>query len=69
VSVGLRVTGLDIVETLESGTQRQYQAAPGSATTTATGAHANADAVEQVATPPHTIHVEGDATCAAPATG
>jgi hypothetical protein len=69
VSVGLRVDGLGVVETLASESQHKYQAPAGSATTTATGGHADGDAVEQEATPPHTIHVEGDVTCGAPATG
>jgi hypothetical protein len=69
VSVGLRAGGIGIVETLDSGVQRRYQAPPGSATATSTGGHADGDAVEQDVTPPHTIHVEGDVTCGTPTTG
>jgi hypothetical protein len=55
---------LTIFETAQtSTTQRQYQASPGSGSPTTTGTKINGDAVEQSATPPHTIHVEGDATC------
>jgi hypothetical protein len=66
LSIGLRVDGLGVTEVLDSGTVHQYQAPAGSAVPTPTGGHANGDAVEQNATPPHTIHVEGDVTCGSP---
>ena len=55
---------LTIFETVQSSVQqRQYQGPPGSGTPTTSGTNLKGDAVEQNATPPHTLHVEGDATC------
>jgi hypothetical protein len=69
VSIGLRTDGVSVSETLDTGRQHRYQGPPGSATPTPTGGHANGDAVEQGATPPHTLHVAGEATCGTPVTG
>ncbi|MEY2423893.1 MAG: hypothetical protein QOI95_3960 [Acidimicrobiaceae bacterium] len=67
VSVGLRVDGLELIETFEAfDAQRRYQAPAGAASPTATGGHANGDVVEQNATPSHTLHVEGDVVCGSP---
>jgi hypothetical protein len=55
---------LTIFESVQtSTTQHQYQGPPGSGSPTTTGTTIKGDAVEQNATPPRTIHVEGDATC------
>ncbi|MEY2460616.1 MAG: hypothetical protein QOG30_2446 [Acidimicrobiaceae bacterium] len=55
---------LTIFETVQTSTaQRQYQGPPGSGSPTTVGTKVMGDAVEQNATPPHTLHVEGDATC------
>jgi hypothetical protein len=63
VKLGLTSDGaVTVDETLASG-ERQYTA-DGSSTITSTGAHVRADLVEQgSATPPRTLHVEGDLTC------
>lgn len=63
VSVELRVDGVGVSETLPSGAMHKYRAPLGTATITTADAHVAADAVEQDATPAHTLHVEGDATC------
>jgi hypothetical protein len=64
VDLGLRPEGTDVRQTLADGTEHRYQAPAGTSTLTGTGAHVVADAVEQGSTsPPHTLHVEGDATC------
>jgi len=63
VSVEVRIDGVGVSETLPSGTLHKYRAPLGSATISATDAHVSADVVEQDATPPHTLHVEGDAKC------
>jgi hypothetical protein len=67
VEYGLRPDGVDVQETLRSAGQHRYHAPPGSATLTANGGHVNGDALEQDATPPHTLHLEGDAVCGTPA--
>jgi hypothetical protein len=55
---------LTIFETVQASSgQRQYKGPPGSGTPTASGTTIKGDAGEQNATPPHTLHVEGDATC------
>jgi hypothetical protein len=63
VSVELRVDGVGVSETLPSGALHKYRAPLGTATISTTDAHVSADVVEQDATPPHTLHVEGDAKC------
>jgi hypothetical protein len=63
VKLGLRPEGTDVRQTLADGTEHRYDAPAGSATLTGTGAHVEADAVEQQAAPPRTLHVEGDVTC------
>jgi hypothetical protein len=66
VSIGLRPEGLSVVQVLASNAQRRYQAPAGSATITSTDGHADGEAIEQDATPPHTIRVVGDVTCGTP---
>jgi hypothetical protein len=63
VSIGLRVSGFDVVQTLASGAQYRYESPPGTTTVTPTGGHVSGDAVEQTPDAPHVLHVEGDATC------
>jgi hypothetical protein len=69
VAIGLSSDGaVSVDETLPSGLHR-YRAG-GSSTITSTGAHVRADVVEQgVATPAHTLHVEGDLSCGVHAAG
>ena len=69
VAIGLSSDGaVSVDETLPSGLHR-YRAS-GSSTITSTGAHVRADVVEQgVATPAHTLHVEGDLSCGLHAAG
>jgi hypothetical protein len=45
----------------------QHFEASGTTTITTAGVHVDADVVETTATTPHTIHIEGDATCGTPA--
>jgi hypothetical protein len=69
VAVGLSSDGgVTVDENLPSGRHRYM--ASGSTTITSTGAHVRADVVEQgVATPAHTLHVEGDLSCGLHAAG
>lgn len=62
-SVELRADGVGVSETLPAGSLHKYRGPLGTATISTTAAHVSADAVEQDATPPHSLHVEGDATC------
>jgi hypothetical protein len=65
VEYGLRPDGIDVRETMPSGLEHHYvSAAP--ATLSGNGAFASGDAVEQNATTPHTLHVEGGAVCGTP---
>jgi hypothetical protein len=68
-SIGLRTDGVSVIQTFDSGAQHRYQGPLGSARPTPTGGSANGDAVEQDATPPHTLHVQGEATCGTAVTG
>jgi hypothetical protein len=54
---------LVIFETVQPSGQHQYMGPAGSGTPSTTGTTIKGDAVEQGVTPPHTIHVEGSATC------
>jgi hypothetical protein len=54
---------LVVFETLQPSGQHSYMGPKGSGTPSTTGVTIKADAVEQNVTPPHTLHVEGDATC------
>jgi hypothetical protein len=65
VEFGLRPDAIDVRETMPTGLEHHYvSAAP--ATLSGNGAFASGDAVEQNATPPHTLHVEGGAVCGTP---
>jgi hypothetical protein len=69
VKIGLTSDGtVAMDETLPSGSHRYT--AGGSSTIASSGAHVRAEVVEQeVATPAHTLHVEGDLSCGLHATG
>ena len=54
---------LVLFETLQPSGQHQYMGPAGSGSPRTDGVTIKGDAVEQNATPPHTIHVEGDAKC------
>jgi hypothetical protein len=54
---------LVIYETVQPSGQHQYSGAAGSGSPRTDGTTIKGDAVEQGVTPPHTIHVEGDAKC------
>jgi hypothetical protein len=69
VKVALMSDGAVTVEQALPVGSRQYRAS-GSSTITPNGASVRADVVEQeTATPPHTLHVEGDLTCGRHAAG
>jgi hypothetical protein len=68
VAIGLASDGtVSVDEMLPSGRHRYL--ATGSSTITSTGATVRADALEQDATPAHTLHVEGELTCGVLAAG
>ena len=72
--VGLLVSitsqGLGLEEEVRPSGQRRYGGTSlAGATITTTGGHANGDVVEKDATPPHTLHIEGDAVCGTPLRG
>ena len=54
---------LSVFETVQPSVQHQYLALAGAGSPRTDGVTIKGDAVEQNATPPHTIHIEGDATC------
>jgi hypothetical protein len=58
--------GVHVEEALTSATPRYYSSAPGSATLSANGGHADGDALDEDATSPYRLHVEGDAVCGTP---
>ncbi|MEY2565665.1 MAG: hypothetical protein QOE35_194 [Actinomycetota bacterium] len=64
VKYGLRPEGTSVQQSFADGTGHDYEAPPGTSSLTGTGAHVDADAVEQpAATPPRTLHLEGDVVC------
>ena len=71
--VSITSQGLGIEEELQPSGQRRYEAAPGSSSAasviTGDGGRANGDVVEKDATPPHALHVEGEAVCGTPVRG
>jgi hypothetical protein len=67
VSVG--TDGVGVEEELRPSGQRRYASHAGTGILTSNGAHASGDVVEKNATPPHTLHVEGDAVCGTSVTG
>jgi hypothetical protein len=65
--VSLGPDGLLHVEEIPRATTPHYYAsAPGAATLTANGGHANGDVVERDTSTPHTLHIEGSAICGTP---
>src|SRR3954451_15893704 len=68
--IAITAQGLGVEEELQPSGQRRYVAAPGAASDaaviTATGATANGDVVDDSVAPPHTLHIEGTATCGTP---
>ncbi|MEY2452367.1 MAG: hypothetical protein QOD92_1941 [Acidimicrobiaceae bacterium] len=59
--IGLGLSSGGAVDMTVSG--GHHYTAPGTTAITATGAHVNADVVEQEVSSPHTLHVEGDVAC------
>jgi hypothetical protein len=70
VLVSITTQGLSLEEELKPSGQRRYAAAAlAGVTITANGGRADGDVVEQSATPPHTVHIQGDAVCGTPIRG
>ena len=67
--VSITSQGLGVEEELQPSGQRRYSGSLSGASITTTGGHADGDVVEKDATPPHTLHVEGDAVCGTPLRG
>ncbi|HYL52840.1 MAG TPA: hypothetical protein VEZ15_12780 [Acidimicrobiia bacterium] len=57
---------INVEEAPAHAAQRYYGSVSGLATLTSNGGRAHGDVVERKATPPHTLHIEGSATCGTP---
>jgi hypothetical protein len=65
MELGLRPEGVTVNKLIGNGSNH-YEAPPGAATLTYTGAHVNGDAIGSGDAAAHTLHVEGDTTCGTP---
>lgn len=65
-SVALRPEGISVVESRAGQGSQSFQAPAGTASITATGGHANGDAVDKSAASSTALHIEGDVACGTP---